>query len=56
MGSQERAYDQFLQTGHGILDRTSGGTATDAARITGQLDAINRAWDKLQTRLGMNSS
>ena len=51
MTSQQPQYEQFLETGHAILDKTEHGSP-DATRITTQLDAINHGWDKLHTKLG----
>ena len=51
MTSQQPQYEQFLETGHAILDKTEHGSS-DATRITTQLDAINHGWDKLHTKLG----
>ena len=51
MTSQQPQYEQFLETGHAILDKTEHGTP-DATRIHTQLDEINRGWDKLHSKLG----
>lgn len=55
MIAHQPQYEQFIQHGLAILEKTDTNT-TDAEKINARIEAVNRGWDKLQSRLGERAS
>ena len=48
-------YENFIQQGHAILDKTDP-DSSDAGVVSQRLDDVNAAWDRLATQLGERES
>lgn len=51
MNSQQPQYENFIQSGLAILDK-SDQDSPDADAINQQIESINKGWDKLNNKLG----
>jgi len=53
--SEQGHYENFIQQGHAILDKTDP-DSSDAGLVSQRLDAVNAAWDRLSAQLGERES